>query len=296
MLGRDFVLVSGFMSTYQQSTAETYALDTTDPNAPWRRMDDLPVSAGITHAASVVIGTKYYMCGGYLGGHPGQDIDDCLVYDHMKAPGTGQWSSFASLPEGRAGGGMVYDSERDALYFSAGAVRPQAGNADADDYPDTWMYSFDNPSAGWVSKTDIPFLANHMSSVTAKDATGRERHYFLGGQKGEDEYDGNNADNYEWDAQTEAWIERESMLFTRGHAAESTRAIGCGFIIAAGSTNEFGKTSDVSYYDISSDTWTSIGDLPNSINTPICDISGNYLYCESGWVNGNFSYRRQITW
>lgn len=98
-------------------------------------------------------------CGGYLGGHPGPHMEDCFVYDHEK----NKWSDFEPLPEGRAGGGMVFSSDENALVFSAGAERPEAGNPEAIDYQHTWMYSFDDPGRGWVEKDDIPFLTNHMS-------------------------------------------------------------------------------------------------------------------------------------
>ena len=190
---------------------------------------------------------------------------------------------------------MVYDTKRKSLFFVSGARRPKAGNSFAVDYNTTWMYSFANPSAGWVPKDPIPYSANHMSSVTGIDDTGKERHFFLGGQTSNNECCGNHKENYEFDAENEKWIKRADMLVTRGHASSSTRPISCGFIIAAGTTNESGKTSDVSYYNIATDTWTSIGNIPNAINTPICDLRGGYMYCESGYVNGPFSYRRQIT-
>jgi len=190
---------------------------------------------------------------------------------------------------------MVYDSNKKELTFASGAIRPQPGKADADDQNDTWVYSLSNPGAGWQKKADIPYHANHMSFVTARDETGKERHFFVGGQVDENEWSGNVKDNYEWDAQEEKWIKRADMPFTRGHSSESTRAIACGYIIAAGSTNEFGKTKDISYYDIPSNTWTTIGEMPAAINTPVCDIAGGYLHCESGYSKGFFSYKRKIT-
>lgn len=57
-----------------------------------------------------------------------------------------------------------------------------------------------------------------------------------------DESGGNLDNNYEWDVDSESWIEKQSMPFTRGHASSSTNAVNCGFLIAAGSTNEFGRT------------------------------------------------------
>jgi Kelch motif len=296
----DFVLVSGFYNGYDQATPQTYALDVRNgsTSSTWRRMDDHPVSAGITHGAFAAVNKLLYICGGYVGGHPGPETSDCFVYNHSQPPGQRkQWSRWPSLPEGRAGGGLIYDKQRRVLLFASGARRPKAGNADAVDYNTTWMYALDRPAAGWVRKADMPYSANHMSYVTVVDPlTARPRHFFLGGQVGENEYTGNVVDNLEWDAAKEVWLRRKSMPMTRGHAASSTRAVGCGFIIAAGSTNENGKTADVSYYDIPTDTWTSVGKLPNSINTPVCDISGGYLYCESGWTGSTWSYRRQIIW
>jgi N-acetylneuraminic acid mutarotase len=72
MIGKDFVIASGFFETVKQATNQTYALDTSDPNATWRRMDDLPIALGVTHAPAVIVGTKMYMIGGYLGGNLGE--------------------------------------------------------------------------------------------------------------------------------------------------------------------------------------------------------------------------------
>jgi hypothetical protein len=298
IVGKDLVLISGFYNGYTNATAKNFALDITDPYAIWRQMDDHPVADGITHIALVVVGMKVYTCGGYVGGNPGLQTDQCFIYDHSIAPNTtGQWSTFRSLPDaGRAGAGMVYDSTRNALIFAGGATRPKK-KIFAVDHNDTWVYSFANATAGWVKKANIPFIANHMSSVTAKDITGKEHHYFFGGQMGANETDGNVADNYEWDAQNETWIKQAPMLFPRGHTAASTRAISCGFIIAGGTTNGNGtlnKTKDISYYDIPSNTWTKIGDLPGGINTPVCDIKGGTIFCESGYATGSFSYKNQI--
>jgi len=187
MIGTDFVIASGYFGGYSSATVQTYAYDTSDPNAIWRRMDDMPVELGVTHAATVVVGEKMYIAGGYLGGNSGhggvgQEIADVLVYDHSVSPGNGQWSTLPSLPEGRAGGGMFYDSAANALLFGAGAVRPWEANRFAIDKQETWMYSFNNPGAGWVSKADTLFHANHMSYTTAIDSFGKERHYFLAGQ------------------------------------------------------------------------------------------------------------------
>jgi hypothetical protein len=161
----------------------------------------------------------------------------------------------------------------------------------------TYRYSFDNPSAGWMATSPLPYKGNHLSYVTHTDVYGRERHFFLGGQEAEFECCRNVADNYEFIASTETWVRRASMLLARGHASASTRPIGCGFIIAGGSINAVNgstvrtRTSDVSYYDIPSDAWTSIGSLPTKIATPLVDIHPDgYMYTSNNQLN-----RRRIS-
>jgi len=219
------------------------------------------------------------------------------VYDHA-APTGKQWSRLPNLPVGRAGGGAFYDSQANALLFGTGAQRPQSGNRFAVDYDDTWMYSFNNPSAGWVPKAKTIFMANHMQYVTATDSAGKKRHYFVGGQKGADEENGNIGDLAEYDFGTNQWSKRADLPIPRSHATSSTRAYGCGFLIVSGTTNGAVRTADISYYEPNSNTWTSIGTVPNGLNTPVCDINTvngeDWLFCETGWVGAEYSFKRRI--
>lgn len=296
MIGNDFVIFSGFKNGYSNATTETYALDLSVSDASWRRMDDMPFQQGLTHLGIAVTGLKAYICGGYVGGSLGTHAANCFIYDHSKLPGFGQqWSSFASLPKGgRAGGGMIYDSTLNALVYAGGSQRPIQGQGSAIDYFDTWMYSINNPSAGWVSKTNIPFHGNHMNFVTAYDSSGKERHYFFGGQDADNEHTGNTATMYEYVTTTDTWIPRTSMPFPRGHSAAASRAVSCGFIVAGGRTNT-GLTSDITYYDIANNTWSLVGNLPVEIHTNVCVVVRGMLRCETGWAEGTFSAQRQMT-
>jgi Kelch motif len=296
LIGNDFIQFSGFTDNFTNATNHTYARDVTVPSSPWRRMEDVPVASGITHVPIVAVGRKAYLCGGYYGAGHGLHLPDCFVYDHAKAPGTGQWTRLTKLPHGGSGGGgMIYDRLRNALYFSGGAQRYILGDAKATDVNNTYRYSFGNPSTGWVATSPLPYQGNHLSYVTHTDINGNQRHFFLGGQVGQFECCRNNADNYEFIASTEKWVRRAPMIFGRGHASASTRPVACGFIIAAGSINtgngstKLTRTSDVSYYNIPTDTWTSIGNLPINIATPLVDIHPNgYMY----FSNGSLSRRR----
>lgn len=295
MIGDDFIITSGFKNGYKAATPETYALNLANANAVWRRMEDMPFPLGLTHLGVAVKGLKAYFCGGYVGGSLGVHNGSCFEYDHSIAPGRGQWTNFSSIPDGgRSGGGMVYDSTLDALIYSAGSQRPKSGAKGAIDFQTTWAYLLKNPAAGWVRKKDIPFHGNHMNFVTAHDDTGKEHHYFFGGQNGDNEESGNTNEMFEYNAVSDVWIAKQSLPNPLGHAAASARAIGCGFIIAGGRTNN-GLTDAILYYDIPTNKWTKIGELTHEIHTNVCVIGSGMLRCETGWATGTFSWTRGIT-
>lgn len=78
------------------------------------------------------------------------------------------WSAFTSLPEDRAGGGLVYNSVDEELIFASGAFRPVPGNAYAVDYATTWTYDLKKlgtPDAEWKQRQDMPYAANHIRYV-----------------------------------------------------------------------------------------------------------------------------------
>ena len=278
LVGNDLVIFSGFVNGLTNVINQTYAKDVTNINSPWRRMEDVPLPVGITHTPTAAIGKKVVMCGGYLGGVPGPHVANCFIYDHNIAPGKDQWAKLPLLPDGgSAGAGMIYDSATATIFYASGSKRPILGDRFSYDINTVWKYTFAPGKNKWVASTPIPFQSNHMSSVTHRDTvTKKERHFFLGGQIGENERTGNVADMFEFIVSSETWVRRASMPMGRGHAMASTRPIGCGFIIASGSVNTVtqvkNRTADLSYYDIPTNRWTSIGSLVYGMVTPIIVI------------------------
>jgi hypothetical protein len=195
---------------------------------------------------------------------------------------------------GSAGAGMIYDTALNTLFYSGGRQSFDSTNAGTVDVTNTWKYSLDDPSSGWVASTPIPYKANHQSVVTNKNALGQERHFFMGGQEKLYECCRNRADTFEFVARDETWLPRSPMLLARGHATASTKPIGCGWIIAGGSVNssigKLNRTTDMSYYDIPSDTWSFLGNLPFPGATPVVVIASNgYIH----FVNQRPSSRRR---
>ena len=259
-------------------------------------MDDMPRPYDVTHAAVAIVGMKVYFCGGYLGPHPGPHTPLCYEYDHSKTPGTGQqWTRFADIPmNGTAGAGMFYDGGRNTLYYVGGGQRLVKGKPQAVDVNNTWKFNFLQSSMGWVASTPVPYKANHLSTVTAKFRN-QERHFIVGGQISENEVIGNLVDVFEFFASNETYVRRMSMPFGRSHTTISTRAIGCGFIVAGGSANSINskknRTTNILYYDVPTNSWTSIGDIPMRLATPLVDVHPNgYMY----FVNNRGTSRREL--
>ena len=335
----DFVVFSGFSGGYRSVLPrKVYAYNCTNTTSIWRPMDDIPIMKGITHAAYATVGTnQVYICGGYIGKHPGLTTDQCWVYLHTNPPGT-QWNPFPSLPEPRAGGALLYSKARHQLLYVSGASRPDPNDRlYTIDRDDVWMIPLSNNirlNSTWIPKPKYPAAANHIgyislysssstsSSGKATNATSllSEHHYVLGGQQREWESNSSSNIMYEWNFYNETWVQRANLTIGRGHFTSSTVAINgtCGFLIIGGTLDGGIKTRDISYYDRTNATWTSIGTLPSkfgktnaciiSIGTSSSNMTASslsntsnsttgtvkYLYCQTGLINGIFSWRRRI--
>ena len=296
ILGNNVFITGGFRDSFTDVTTQSFARDISIQNSPWLPMEDMPVSIGITHASLVTIGMKMYMCGGYEGIRPGRHVPNCFIYDQSKPPGSGQWSAFSDLPNGgSAGGGMIYDSVRRMLFYSGGGQRLTPDSLETTDVVNTWKISIDALSSGWNASAPFPYRGNHISSVTAKDSMGNERHFFAGGQIGENELDGNVGDMFEFMTLTETWIRRASLPTNRSHTTISTRAVGCGFVMAGGTVNSMtskkNRTSEILYYHVPTNRWTRIGNIPLPRATPVVVIDdNNFIY----YVNDRRTSRSQM--
>ena len=102
-----------------------------------------------------------------MGGHPGVHDTRCLVFDNEASPGS-QWDELPPLPDGRGGGGMVYDSASRSLVYASGAQRTVENGVITKivDFHETWKLRLDALEEGWVQQPDLPFAANHMSCVS----------------------------------------------------------------------------------------------------------------------------------
>jgi N-acetylneuraminic acid mutarotase len=183
----------------------------------------------------------------------------------------------------------MYNKARNSLIFATGAEIK-----DTNDSYTVWELALNYTAANWTTKRDIPYRANHVGGTTVMYG-GVERHYVLGGQNSTNEQYGNYNFMYEYDANTDIWTRKADMPKATGHISASTLAYkDCGLIILGGANNCWCRTSAIYYYSIEANNWTKIGDLPVALNTPVCSILNDWVYCQSGVAWGNFSWKAQL--
>ena len=286
------------MGNFSNTTKQVFAYDTYNDTAIWREMDEVPVAEGFHHAAyGLDEGNKtMYICGSYVGGSPYPHNGTCLKYVHTNPKGE-QWSFLPSLPDtGRGGGAFFFMKSSNSILYASGATR---NVWEVTDHNNTWELYLDNLAAGWQTRPDTLYQGNHISHVSVW-YEGKQRHYMAGGQVRSNEANGNLDDHVEWDNVNKQWIRRASMNIRRGHASTSTAPYGCGYLIAGGAIQGSNKTTDISYYSIKTDTWTSIGNLPSPINNPVCTIvrlgpNNDWYYCQTGFIGKTFPWRVPIS-
>jgi hypothetical protein len=286
-IGSDLFTFGGFNGSFVSAANRAYVLNTVTDTLT--DVDRLPNAEGITHMGTVIIGNKVYGCGGFLNGlGPNfKATAECHVYTHGNPPGS-QWSRLPDLPAIRAGGTLMHSITRNSLLFATGADS-KTYSRPVDSY-DFWELALDDIEAGWTSRANIPFRSNHVGGVTV-NYQGTEFQYVTGGQDGPRESDGNYAWLYEYNGITDTWRQLTNMTVATGHISASTVPYkNCGFFIMGGCNNVKIKTSAIYYYDIGSDTWTKIGDLPDALNSPVCDILNDEIHC----IIRRRTFRRKI--
>jgi hypothetical protein len=288
-----FVILSGFTQVFSNVTTKGWSYNTTNALAKWTPVDDIPLTLGLSHTAFTRVGENAVaMCGGYVGPHPGRATEKCLLFVLTNTPGS-QWTYLPDLPGQRSGGALFHDMNTNTLTYATGADRPDPNPIHTYDHNDVWILNMSNQSSGWMNTTKIPYKRNHVGSTTVK-YRGVQRHFATGGQKGELESWENTNEMFEWDLTNRLWLNRTKMPEARGHFSSSTMPYsGCGFFIAGGRLNG-PLTPDVSYYDITTNSWTSMGNLTLALNTPICDVAGNFIWCNTGRVGNTFAWRVEI--
>ena len=245
-----------------------------NPNENWVKLASMPGSIGITHMATVSDGPNIYFIGGFLGKHPGKSVTTAFKLNVA----SNKWSYLPSLKGPRAGGGLIKVGIK--LIFAGGVNRPTNSNKNMVDYGTVYELDLGNMSKGWtVKKYNMPNPRNHMAAVSVC-----QKHFFIGGQKKENEFKGNQATVNQYLPSSGKWVTKAPLPTGTGHISYSVLAHqgSCGIFVIGGIINGRKLIGTVWYYSVSADKWSYAGEFPRGVQTPICQLKWNKIICATG--------------
>ncbi|MBC8120466.1 MAG: hypothetical protein H7Y22_01355 [Gemmatimonadaceae bacterium] len=253
--------VDGALTTTKRSDVYDSSTNT------WRRIADLPEL--ITHAAVVVDGQSIYLIGGYVGNSPG--VSTSHVWKYSIPNNT--WSAAPPLPAIRGAGAAVRLGRN--LHYFGGAVRT-ASQPVGVDRGNHYRLSLDGGTA-WSSLAPLPNPRNHLGGATDGVVI-----YAVGGQHGEDEDNGNDAQVDIYDPRTGTWIRTTDLPRPRGHISSSTFFKDGYIFVVGGAFNDFQPSADVTAYDPVSAKWLTLPPLPQTRKTPVAGPIGSRIFSSTG--------------
>jgi N-acetylneuraminic acid mutarotase len=230
----------------------TRRADVYDPATDqWTRLADLPTP--LTHAATVGDGKNILLIGGYADESRALTTTNVWKYDTRK----NQYFELPPLPAARgAGAAAILGTD---LHFFGGQIRSER-SAYVSDSANHWIMDLTNVEAGWRAAAPLPNMRNHLGGAAADG-----RVFAIGGQKGDDEYSGNQDDVHYYDPATDRWYSAAQLPEPLGHINASTFVHRGHIFTAGGAFNALNKTNEsnaIYSYDIASDSWTRIATLP----------------------------------
>ncbi|MFC4452529.1 Kelch repeat-containing protein [Deinococcus sonorensis] len=244
----------------------------------WNQLADMPEA--VTHAATVAVGSKVYLAGGFIGDHPGPETDHVWIYDTA----TNRWSAGPSLPAPRGAGALALVGRK--LHFFGGTRRDATELHDyTQDFGTHWVLDLDG-SGDWTEAAPLPTPRNHLSGIALDGLI-----YAIGGQHLGDEVAGDLPDVQVYDPATDRWSARKNLPLPLGHTMAST-VVWNGHIVVAGGVTlaenpapddvEGKESNTVLDYDPKTDKWTRLTDLPAPRQSPVAGVLGTKLVVTGG--------------
>jgi N-acetylneuraminic acid mutarotase len=283
----------------------THEMHVYDPKADqWSRQADMP--SAVTHIIAAVQNDQFiWIAGGYEGNHPGKGVTNVWRYDTKED----QWHAQTPLPEIRASGGLVIVNNHLHLFSGLGADR-------ITNFAEHWALSLDQPDQ-WKPHAAMPDPRGHFSAAALNNKI-----YAMGGHFFHDEPGGigevrsiadlDLVDCY--DPATDQWQHAAEMPIRRSHAEPATVTHQGRIILIGGRNNSPDalperkrrnpmyiplraarklkriinsppyepRVTNISAYDIASNTWSHLGDLPISLYAPAAGVIDDTLIVTNG--------------
>lgn len=242
----------------------------------WTRLRDLP--RAINHAGVANDGQYVYFAGGYVADADGNGADygtrDVFRYDIA----ADTYTPMTPLPVERAAGSLVL-YERTLHYF--GGTNKER-TTDAGEH---WALALDVPDAVWEARAPLPNPRHHLGAVVLNGQL-----WAIGGQHDHDQNLVTQRDVDRYDPLSDVWIAAAPLpavmidgeLFGRGHIGAATFVRDGKIIVAGGEYQHIEPLRDMLEYDPTTDSWQSIGLLPERRSSGVARQIGDKLIYVTG--------------
>jgi len=216
----------------------------------WTPLGTMPPGVAETHLGIATDGEHVYLAGGFAGDirkgvRPSQQIADSLWRYH---PATDTWEQVGTFPVPRGAGGLALVGR--TLHYVGGNLADRVTNVGD-------HFTFDLDTRTWGRAAPMPNPKDHFSTVVVDGKI-----YVLGGERGHDELNLQQADAHVFDPATGAWTRLADLPVAKSHLEGGTYVADGRIVLAGGQLARFEPTAGVLAYDIASDTWTRWRRLP----------------------------------
>ncbi len=259
----------------------------------WTESIDLPSGMAQTHLGIAHDQKRYiYIISGQLGTNCRPATTNCFVFDIQ----TSQFHSFLPLPQVRYA--AVVQLIHNRLHVFAGAKEDRNTSA-----LDHWSVEVVEGKAkgSWQTEPSVPKGGPHRASIVEGNYI-----YMFGGQEGDyvaipgdpeftctptlsEEF--RVPDVYRYDTQFKIWERMADMPLAVSHTEASIVRIKDTVLIVGGDDARIGKTDvvttvdEIQAYNLKSNTWRTIGQLPYKWKACVAVYYKGYLYVTGGQRN-----------
>ena len=140
-----------------------------------------------------------------------------------------------------------------------------------------YVLDLDDTDAGWQTAASLPVPRSHMGYVESGGKI-----YAVVGQTGNDAGLTTRTNVHVYDPATDEWTALAGAPRAVSHVSSSTIALGGRILVFGGETDHEDPTAGVMAYDIATDTWDTLNNLPAARFSGVARAIDGIIYFTSG--------------
>jgi N-acetylneuraminic acid mutarotase len=153
-----------------------------------------------------------------------------------------------------------------------------------------WVLNMDDPSPSWKAATPMPEPGNHLGGCRVGDWI-----YVVGGQKLQDEFEGNLATVRAYSPKLDTWKLVADLPLPLGHIAASVLEYKGSIIVVGGLTTGQRFSQKVLSYDPATDRWSELTNFLAPRKAPVVGIVGQIVIVSGGEGVGDDTVRGTLS-